>query len=98
MNAIEFHTIYKEHLAKKARDVKKIVATDLNNEKWFQGEMLLAFSDKTINFKVVSSELYNSGALDEIDQDKWDEFVGKKDIIRSECMETCRLQTVFSAC
>lgn len=65
MNTETFHKTYYDYLSEKAEDVVKVVATDSNNEKWFQGEMAICFSSLP-NYKIISSEEYNDDNVKKI--------------------------------
>jgi len=67
MKLNDFHKIFCNHLSAKPFDVSRIMAMETNNEKWFQGEMALAFSKRNQNYNVFSSEVYNNWT-DECDE------------------------------
>lgn len=66
----KFHEKYFEHLKCNAEDVAKVIATDSNNEKWFQGEMAICFSSMP-NYKIISSLEYNERETKPKDLDNW---------------------------
>lgn len=53
-----FHDIFCSHLRNKQMDVARMIALDTDNERWFQGEMVLAFSN-CMGYKILSSDYYN---------------------------------------
>lgn len=89
MNNREFFQIFFNHLNRKNDEVMRIVALGTNLEKWFQGEMALAFSDSKAgynlndNYKILSSEFYNNES-DELSQEDWDRIIGERGIISLE--------------
>lgn len=60
MNLDKFHDIFRDYMLKKSEDVKLIVALDSTLEKWFQGEMALAFSEQGTGHKIFSSQRYDN--------------------------------------
>lgn len=90
MDIKEFFEIYFNHLEKKKDEVMRIVALETNLEKWFQGEMALAFSDSkqdsklNDNFKIFSSRSYNQES-DNLKEDYWnDSVIGERGIVSLE--------------
>ena len=71
MDINHFHKTFYDRLKSKRKDVGQIVALDSNLEKWFQGELVLTFSDPKTDCRVFSSEFYNKVA-DKIDWENWD--------------------------
>lgn len=74
---------------KKQDEVMRIVALETNLEKWFQGEMALAFSDSkqnsnlNDNIKIFSSRYYSKES-DELDEEDWNRIIGEKGIVSLE--------------
>ena len=81
MDTREFHRIFWQHLNSKGNDVARIIALETNNEKWFQGEMALAFSKR--GYRIFSSECYNK-CCDTISWDEWNKLVGNEGILTCE--------------
>ena len=83
MNFHRFHKRYYAHLQDRAEDVVRMAALDTNNEKWFQGEMVLAFCASGNGCRIFSSEYYNKKA-DNLDWAVWDECVSERGIVTIE--------------
>jgi hypothetical protein len=82
MNLAYFHKTFSEHLSRKSKDVAKIIALDSNNEKWFQGEMVLAFTEKDSKWRVFSSQCYNE--FDNKSVKEWNDYISDGGIITIE--------------
>ena len=89
MDIKEFFDIYFNHLEKKQDEVMRIVALGANLEKWFQGEMALAFSNSkkdselNDNYKILSSEFYNKES-DKLSDGNWVRIIGEQGIVSIE--------------
>lgn len=83
MDTNDFHNILLRYLRCKAEDVVKIIALDANIERWFQGEMVLAFTRAdNAKWKVFSSECYNK--FDEAAEKEWNSCITNGGIVTTE--------------
>ncbi len=83
MNLDEFHRTFLNHLREKSKDAANLIALDSNNEKWFQGELVLAFTKmEGAKWRVFSSECYNK--FDKKAEKEWDAYVADGGIVTAE--------------
>jgi len=77
MKNSKFHEIFCSHLRDKQMDVARMIALDTDNERWFQGEMVLAFSN-CLEYKILSSDYFNKfETMDNRDSwESWSDVVG----------------------
>jgi hypothetical protein len=74
MELNEFHKVYRDYLIEKSMDTKLITALESGLEKWFQGEMVLAFTKPREGLRVFSGQEYNNYCETNIGEDSKDNW------------------------
>ncbi len=92
MKLDQFHNVFRDYLVAKSMDTKLICALDSTLEKWFQGEMALAFTKPREGLKVFSGQEYNNYCETNIGDDNkdnwkegdWEEMIEESGIVAIE--------------